>query len=220
MPSRNNAPRNPMRPTPPEKNEFPQHPPGSPGWVLEKMLTLPSLRTDPNSYWNSLSGEEQEKLTKVLQDMKSPSQELQRNRASVKHIRNWVTGNNWMMIEGGEHDGKWVNPRYPTTTFQTGRMNDMNNHSHVYFPIANSLTDPEGIACHYEMNAGGISYSIMPNKWISASTLRYHRRKQQHRRRRQRKKYMREQGLEELEDTAAHPSNFIVKTMKRLNARV
>ena len=215
MPVRSRTKRNPMRPLPREKDEYLLHPPGSMGWLLEKRLRNPPIRFDTSSYWNSLNGEEQEKLTKIIQDMKPPNQKLQRNRETIKNIIAWTNSNNWMMIEGGEHNGKWVNPRYPTTTFQSGKLFDITNNANIYFPIGNSLTDPEGVACHYEVSCGGELCTILPNRWTSASSLRYHRRKYEHARRRDRKKYLYEQGLDDLaENTDA--ANFIVKSVKRM----
>ena len=215
MPTRNNAPRNPMRPLPREKDEYHLNPPGSMGWLLEKRLRNPPIRFDTSSYWNSMNGEEQEKLTKILRDMKSPNQKLRQNRETVKNITAWTNGNNWMMIEGGEHNGKWVNPRYPTATFQSGKLFDISNNAYIYFPIGNSLTDPEGVACHYDVSVAGTRYTIMPNKWTAASSLRYHRRKYEHARRRERNKYLREQGLDDLAENT-NAANFIVKSVKKM----
>ena len=215
MPAKTNAPRNPMRPLPREKDEYLSNPPGSLGWFLEKRLRNQPIRFDTSSYWNSLDAEEQEKLTKILRDMKSPNQKVRQNHENVKNINAWTNGNNWMMIEGGEHNEQWVNPRYPTITFQSGKLFDITNNDYIYFPIGNSLTDPEGVACHYEVSNGGTKCTILPNKWTPATSLRYHRRKYAHARRRDRKKYLRQQGLDDLaENTDAE--NFIAKTVKKM----
>ena len=170
--------------------------PGSFEWVLDQRLRSPPTLKDTESYWRSLTPEEQDNLTEILRSRKGPNIALRENAALVSNLNRWTNGNGWMMIEGGEHNGQWVNPRYPSTTFQSGQIPDFANNTHIYFPIGNSLTDPEGIACHYEVLHAGTTASIKPNKWHEATTLRYHRRRRQHARRRAQKRRLRRQGLD------------------------
>jgi hypothetical protein len=203
------------RPFAPQPDNTTKYVVGSIEWIVEKRLQNPIIRKDTDSYWNSLSGEEQLKLTTILHQMKSPCQKLRKNRKLVSDITRWTNGNNWMMIEGGEHDKMWVNPRYSSTIFESGKLPDITNNCDIYFPLGSSLSDPEGIACYYEVGTGGATYSVKPNKWIEATTLPYHRRRRQQLRRRKRKRYLRQQGLDTLgEDVRAE--NFIAKTVRKM----
>ena len=192
--------------------------PGSVEWALEQRLRSPIIPKDTESYWSSLTGEEQENLTKILRDMKGPSARIRKNTELIRDITGWTIGNEWMMVEGGEHDGKWVNPRYPSEIFETGRLMDLSNNRHIYFPLANSLTDPEGVACHFEINAGGTQCYARHNKWTEAATLHYHRRARQRARRHQHKQYLRRQGYDNLAKSTKS-TDFIAQTVKKMKER-
>jgi hypothetical protein len=179
-------------------NPYLNHPVGSYGWTLQQQLRSPMLTFDTNAYWNLLSPEEKAKLTQVLYDMKMPNFKFQKNKDKIRHIKNWTTGNDWMMIDGGEHDGKWVNPKYASEIFESGNIYDMRNETYIYFPIGNSLTDPLGIACHYETFCGGAQKDVFPNRWTPAASLRYHRRAYERKQRRKEKKKLQLHGLEDI----------------------
>lgn len=192
--------------------------PGSFDWLLEQRLRSPIIPKNTESYWSSLTGDEQMKLTQILRDMKGPSARIRKNTDLIRDITQWTIGNNWMMVEGGEHDGKWVNPRYPSEIFESGRLPDLSNNNYTYFPLANSLTDPVGIACHFEINAGGTQCYARPNKWTEAATLRYHRRARQHASRRKHKQYLRRQGYDNLAKSTKS-ADFIARTVKKMKER-
>jgi len=170
--------------------------PGTFEWLLEQKLRSPPTLKDTGTYWSSLTSAEQDNLTHILRGMKGPDLTINANSNLVHNLNRWTDGNEWMMIEGGEHNGRWVNPRYPSTTYGSGRLKNIADNNYTYFPIGNSHTDPDGIACHYEINSAGTGYTVSPNKWSEAKNFRYYRRRRQWRHRRAQKRVQKRQGIE------------------------
>ena len=81
----------------------------------------------------------------------------------IDQIVNYTNSNEWSQISGGEHDKKWVNPRYDDNVFETGRIVEKATGDVIYFPISNMEDDPAGIAMHYKISPDGSSYTIYHN---------------------------------------------------------
>ena len=177
---------------------IPLNPPGSQGWVLNQRLTSnkSANHSDPQEYWNNLSVDEQEKLTKILRTMCGPNIENRNNKELSESITNWVMGNGWTMIKGGEHNNKWTHPKYPSAVFETGRFYYIQENKFIYFPLGNSLNDPHGLSCSYETWAGGIYASIRPNKWLKMTDTRYYRRVRKRKHNISHKKHLIKMGID------------------------
>jgi len=114
----------------------------------------------------------------------------QRTGASTQFIDKvlqYVDAGEWAQIEGGEHDKRWVNPKYyPSRIFETGRIKEANTQEYHYFPVSSTEDDPKGLALHHVVSGGGRSYTIEPNSWKLYET--YVQRKRDSRQRRQRQR--------------------------------
>ncbi len=97
------------------------------------------------------------------------------NSQPYSDIQAWTEGNEWQRLDGGKHDGKWVNSQYPNEIFVSGRLTDSNGDD-VHFPLATNDADPLGIACLYELSAGGSRCRVRPNKWTRPTDTRRGRR--------------------------------------------
>jgi len=114
----------------------------------------------------------------------------------IDKILEFVEYGEWAQIEGGEHDKRWINTRhYPNQIFETGQIKEAKTDEIYYFPLAATDDDPKGMAMHYEISAGGGTYTVEPNIWRLAST--YVQRKTE--RRRARKANRRVDSLVEME---------------------
>jgi hypothetical protein len=192
----------------PDATSLALFPPGCNEWAMQKRLANSSFvsnaHRDPEAYWENLSEEEREKLTAHLATRRLPNIKNKANQALVFNISNWTNGNGWMMVDGGEHDGKWVNPKYNDIVFLTGRLYDNVLEENVYFPLGDSSNDPLGLACHYEISVGADYMFIQPNKWTSMGDTRQYRRKRARKRKKARKKYLRRIGMDTDDQTAVN----------------
>jgi hypothetical protein len=85
----------------------------------------------------------------------------------INNIMDFVNFNKWAQIEGGENDKKWINDKYPDKFFNTGRVYENATDETYYYPMCDINDDPEGIAFHYEIDGGGVSYKIRPNMFAT-----------------------------------------------------
>lgn len=84
----------------------------------------------------------------------------------VDQILNFIDAGEWAQLEGGEHDGRWINPKhYPERIFDTGRVKEASTGEMHYFPISGTENDPKGLALHYKVTGCGQYYTIGPNIW-------------------------------------------------------
>ena len=81
-------------------------------------------------------------------------------------ILDFIDAGEWAQVEGGEHDGRWINPKhYPERIFNTGRVKESSTDEMHYFPISGTDEDPKGLALHYNVTGCGQYYTIEPNIW-------------------------------------------------------
>jgi hypothetical protein len=98
--------------------------------------------------------------------------QIVKNSELIDKILNFTFQNEWMQIEGGENDGKWINTKhYGNKIFQSGKIYEYATAETHYFPIADTYDDPMGIALNYTNNSGDGSYcTISPNTWTTVVT--------------------------------------------------
>jgi len=105
----------------------------------------------------------------------NPIRQESKNESIIDNVNQWIDGNGWQYIDGGEYDGSWVNPQYPNRIFSgssrtlpiRGGVSET-----VLFPIANNEEDTIGLACHFEVSMAGTKCSILPNKWTNYDSTR------------------------------------------------
>ena len=120
------------------------------------------------------------KLTKQKKETGSSTQ-------FIDKILLYIDACEWAQIDGGEHDKRWVNPRYyPSRIFETGRITEAITQEYHYFPVASTDDDPEGLAFHHVVSTDGRSHTIEPNSWKLYQTYAQRRRNSRQRRERQR----------------------------------
>tara|TARA_Y100000389_G_C17406524_1_gene488400 strand:- start:41 stop:871 length:831 start_codon:yes stop_codon:yes gene_type:complete len=90
----------------------------------------------------------------------------------IDRVVEYRNSNEWSQISGGEHDKKWVNPKYGDKVFETGRIIEEATGDVIYFPISNIEDDPEGIAMHYNVSQDGSSYTIYHNGFTAYGNAR------------------------------------------------
>ena len=108
----------------------------------------------------------------------------------VDKILSFIDDGEWAQLEGGEHDGRWINARfYPNQIFETGWVREEKSGDVHYFPISGTGDkDPKGLALHYEMVGGGQNYTIQPNIWHEFIT--YEQRKKERRETREKERHL------------------------------
>jgi len=91
------------------------------------------------------------------------------NEKFIDNINQWVDGNGWQYIDGGEHNGSWVNSQYPNRIFNgvSSIIPTSEGSETVEFPVAALEDDLLGLACHYEVSNTGTKCKICPNKWTN-----------------------------------------------------
>jgi len=91
------------------------------------------------------------------------------NETLIDNINEWVDGNGWQYIDGGEHNGSWVNPQYPNRIFKgvSSVIPTRDGSETIEFPIAAMDEDLLGLACHYKVQNIGTKCKILPNKWTN-----------------------------------------------------
>jgi hypothetical protein len=150
--------------------------PGTEEWFHKKEVENPALDRDTRSRYNALSPEDQKKWTQSIQSAASPDPSLRTNQSLVDNIVNYTNAYDWQCIQGGKHDGMWVNKRYPNKIFDTGAVYDKIAGSWEYFPRSSTERDPEGMALHYELSSAGNTFAIIPNAWTAQEDTRRGRR--------------------------------------------
>ena len=166
----------------PRGKMHPEEIPGTFEWfALQKRNNVRSVYNEEvhrQGFFENMDTEEMHKFSKNLpHDL--PLMIWKKNETLIDNINNWVDGNGWQYIDGGEFHGSWVNPRYPECIFQgaiktypvSGGV--MEN---VEFPISSSDEDSQGLACHFETDSNTLQTYIVLNKWISYDTIRRGRR--------------------------------------------
>ena len=79
----------------------------------------------------------------------------------------------WQMISGGEHDGKWINPKYPKEIFDSGSIPDPRQAGGaLFFPLTHTEEDPHGIGLSLEVGGGGTYFRIVDNHWHEVTGCR------------------------------------------------
>ena len=105
----------------------------------------------------------------------------------VDKILQFISSSGWAQIEGGEHDGRWVNPKhYPNRIFETGRVKEDGTGETHYFPLSGTEEDEKGLALHYEVYNGGAACTVAPNIWRRYTTYAQRRRESREARRKER----------------------------------
>ena len=117
----------------------------------------------------------------------------------IDRVLDFIDQAEWAQIEGGEHNGRWINPKhYPERIFDTGRIKEMVTGEYYYFPHSSTDNDPKGLAFHYVVSDGGKRYTIKPNIWQEYKS-RGHRKSERRNRQKKQREYRRQAREEEIE---------------------
>ena len=113
---------------------------------------------------------------------KRPTEDQGASPTLIDNILNFINETEWAQIEGGEHDGRWINPKhYPNRIFETGQIKEAGSGELHYFPYSTTDEDPKGLAMRFEVTGGGQYCTVVPNTWqiyTSPSTLKQEKREQ------------------------------------------
>jgi len=150
--------------------------PGAQEWVDQKNRDNPLIPIDTRVRYDLLTPEEQDSWRKAVAFAPLPDPATRRNQVLLDNIIGFITACDWQYIEGGKHDGQWVNRRYPNKIFDSGRVYDRVDGSYEYFPVSSPGNDPEGIALRHETSGGGTWYTVKPNAWTAVEDTRRGRR--------------------------------------------
>lgn len=116
----------------------------------------------------------------------------------IDKVLDFIDQAEWAQIEGGEHNGRWINPKhYPERIFDTGKIKEKGTGEYYYFPHSSTDNDPKGLAFHYVVSDGGKRYTIQPNIWKEYKS-RGHRKSERRNRQKKQREY-RQQAREEME---------------------
>jgi hypothetical protein len=95
------------------------------------------------------------------------------NRQLVDKVINYTLDNEWLQIDGGEFNNKWINSQaYPDKMFNFGKITEFSSGETHYYPISDHENDPDGIAFHHTVDVGGQHCSIKTNEWINMEETR------------------------------------------------
>ena len=165
----------------PRGKMHPEDIPGSFEWcLLQKQNSVDSYNKEfhHQSFFENMDTDEIHKFSKNLPHC-LPLPIWKQNEVLIDDISNWVDGNGWQYIDGGEFHGSWVNPRYPECIFQgatkTYPISSIVTET-IDFPISSNEDDPQGLACHFETDHSTFKTRIVPNKWAYYDATRRGRR--------------------------------------------
>ena len=153
---------------------------GSGEWGLyQRQQSILEGRETPNYISETPTVKQSQKNTVGIQNRNAKNfkenwTSFQKHKQSqlIDQIVDYTNGNDWSQITGGEHDKKWINPRYGEKVFDSGRIVEKATGDVIYFPISNLDDDPEGIAMHYRVSADGSSCTIYHNGFIKYGNAR------------------------------------------------
>jgi hypothetical protein len=142
---------------------------GSKSWICVKNATRNAqcynASTEQNHFFDGMSHEEKtDYINNIPQKFINPK--FSQNMNELDNINFWTDENGWQYIEGGEFNGKWVNPNYPNIMFN-GRTITLpvssTSSETSEFPVSSFEEDPKGIALRVTTN--NTSMVVLPNKW-------------------------------------------------------
>lgn len=150
--------------------------PGTKEWRLLNELKSLKVKYNPKKarelFFENSSIENRREYNKCIPSFAKKS--YSNNERLIDQINEWVDGNGWQYINGGERNGSWVNPQYPNRIFNgVSSVIPTNDGSEtIEFPIANKEDDLLGLACHYKVYNSGKTCGILPNKWTYNDSTR------------------------------------------------
>jgi hypothetical protein len=151
-------------------------PVGSKEWHAKKRHPS-ALGIYSELYWNSMTEDEQNNLTKALRGQfrigKTPAEI--RHEELMENISDWIAQNGWLEIEGGEYNAMWVNPKYPDNIFPSGNLQRKGKIAGISYPLVPLHDDPKGLGCHIRVSGDGLHYTVCPNNWTSWEQTYYYK---------------------------------------------
>ncbi len=97
--------------------------------------------------------------------------DIDKNSNLIDLILNFTYNNDWVQIDGGEHDKKWINSKYyKNKIFNSGKIIELATGETHYFPLSDTFDDQVGITMRYQISNGGLSYTVIPNSWNQVSS--------------------------------------------------
>ena len=97
--------------------------------------------------------------------------DIEKNSRLIDRILDFTYKNDWVQIDGGEHDKKWINSKYyKNKIFDSGKITELATGEVHYFPIGDTFDDEVGITMRYQISNGGLSCTVVPNSWNEVSS--------------------------------------------------
>jgi|SaaInlStandDraft_1057018.scaffolds.fasta_scaffold49149_2 ubiquitin-large subunit ribosomal protein L40e len=160
---------------------------GSKDWVRQKNREFGKPIFDTQAYLDSVDEATRNDLFDNTKQIRTKSAdaliEQHKNEIFIDRMAEHINFNQWMQINGSEHDGKWINPTYPNKIFSCGKIYDITNQEMFYFPVT-SDDDPDGLGFMVKTSCAGKKQVISPNIWINEEDSRRGTRRTNHRRER------------------------------------
>ena len=159
---------------------------GGDEWMAQKNIENFTHPFDTEAYLDRLSLDEKMATIKAASEVSSKpfekiSQE-KRNADLIDDICEKIYDSEWIQIEGGEHDKKWINKQYNESVFPTGRVYDIAEKEWFYFPVTDTTNDPLGLGFGFIVSCAGSNYSIESRHWVNeVNNTRRGKRRAKHR---------------------------------------
>jgi hypothetical protein len=138
---------------------------GSNAWIRVKTQSTYNASSEQKCFFDGMSHEDKMDYIKNI-PCKFANPKYAKNMKELDNINFWTHDNGWQYIEGGEFNGKWVNPNYPNIIFngKTITLPTSSTTSETSeFPVSSFEEDPKGIALRVTTN--NTSMVVLPNKW-------------------------------------------------------
>jgi len=158
---------------------------GGERWLAQKKAEFGKPRFDTDGYLDAMELNDRNKILEGARQTICESSEKimisRRNQRVIDKIADQIDMHMWMRVEGGDHDGRWVNPKYDNKIFGNSKIWDIDNKEWYNFPVGTDEDDPEGVGFNIAISGGGDISTVVHNGWKSDHSTRRGRRRERFR---------------------------------------
>ena len=144
---------------------------GGDEWVTQKNIENFTPPFDTEAYLDRMSLDEKMATIEAASEVSSkPFEKIsreERNTRLIDDICEKIYDSEWIQIEGGEHDKKWINKQYNETLFPTGRVFDIVEKEWCNFPVTDTINDPLGLGFGFTVSCAGLNYNVVSGHWVN-----------------------------------------------------
>ena len=144
---------------------------GGDKWLKQKNIENFTPPFDTEAYLDRMSLDEKMATIEAASEVSSkPFEKIsreERNTRLIDDICEKIYDSEWIQIEGGEHDKKWINKQYNETLFPTGRVFDIVEKEWCNFPVTDTINDPLGLGFGFTVSCAGLNYNVVSRHWVN-----------------------------------------------------